>query len=522
MRLLMTLFLMLAAGSAAAVPLLADTLQGGDRAAALKMVNAGADVNAPQPDGTTPLHWAAYQNDAELVKVLLAHGAKPDVDNSLGSAPLAEAVKVANAEIVGLLLKAGANVDAANADGETALMLASRNGIVPIAQLLLRHGANVNAREAWRGQTALMWAAAEKQPEIVELLLARHATVNIRASSTDWGNQITSEPRAQYRPTGGMTPLIYAARSGCERCAQALLKAGADVNLPNPDGITPLMTALDNLHYDLAKYLLERGANPHLWDWWGRTALYIAVDMHSYPNSRAAFAGPRVRIEVTDKATAIDIMNMLFAAGVNPNPQLLMHRPGRGGNTARFVENLLTTGATPLLRAAVAQDEEAAQVLLDHGALVDLPNVMGVTPLMAASGIGISIQDPRPLFDGDMQGRALATLEVLVKAGADVNARILDTSTHTARIARPSPMTDRQGETALFGPVIWSWPRVAKFLLDHGARADITDAAGKAPLDVLKGDVNGRNHEADAELAALINDASTGKPSGSSPQTPPG
>ncbi len=105
-------------------------------------------------------------------------------------------------------------------------------------------------------------------------------------------------------------------------------------------------------------------------------------------------------IEIDDKTTAMDIIKTLLAAGVNPNPQLAMHRPGRGGNTARFVENLLTTGATPLLRAAIAQDAEAAQVLLEHGALVDLPNVMGVTPLMAAAGIGIATFDPRPLLDG--------------------------------------------------------------------------------------------------------------------------
>ncbi len=120
-----------------------------------------------------------------------------------------------------------------------------------------------------------------------------------------------------------------------------------------------------------------------------------------------------------------------------------------------------------------------------------------------------------------MQGRALATLEVLVKAGADVNARILDTSSHTARIARPSSVTDRQGETALYGPVIWGWTRVARFLLDHGARTDVVDAAGKAPLDVLKGDVSGRDHQADAELASMIDGNNTAKPAGAALQAPP-
>ncbi len=263
------LCLALAAGTAAADPLLADIIQAGDRTTALKMLSAGADVNTPP----------AGRHDASALGGLSerrrtgqnAPGARSEAGCGKfpGLAPLTEAVKAGNLEIVGLLLKAGANVEAANSDGQTALMLAARNGSSAIAQRLLRRGANVNAREKWRGQTALMWAAAERYPDVVELLLAHHAAVNVRASFTDWGNQITSEPRAQYRPTGGMTPLIYAARADCQRCAQALLKAGADVNMPNPDGVTALMTAIDNLHFDLAKFLLERGANPHVWDWWG-------------------------------------------------------------------------------------------------------------------------------------------------------------------------------------------------------------------------------------------------------------
>jgi ankyrin repeat protein len=517
------LCLLLAAVCAAADSQLASAIKAGDRQHALAMIASGADVNAAQPDGTTALHWAVYRQDTELVRTLLAHGANPKVVNTFGSTPLAEAIKVTNLELVAMLLKGGADVESANDDGETALMLAARNGSLPIAELLVRHGAKVNARERWRGQTALMWAAAERQPEVTELLLAHGAQVNARAFATDWGNQITSEPRAQYRPTGGLTPLLYAARSGCERCAQAMIKAGADINLPNPDGITPLMTAIDNLHFDLAKYLLERGANPHTWDWWGRTPLYVAVDMHSYPNSRGSFNGPRVRVELTDKTTALDVIKLLLAAGVNPNPQLDMHRPGRGGNSARFVENLLTTGATPLLRAAVAQDPEACQVLLEHGALVDLPNAMGVTPLMAAAGLGISPNDPRPLFDDDMQARALATLEVLVKAGADVNARIVDTSSHTARIARPSTMTDRQGQTAIYGPINWSWTRVAQFLIDHGARVDVVDASGRTPLNTLTSDIARRDAKAAEEMTALIKSASAGsKPESAAHVAPSG
>src|SRR5207249_2155741 len=146
---------------------LADRIQDGDRKAALELIQRNAPVNAAQPDGSTPLHWAVYRVDEELVKALLAHEAKADVVNAYGSSPLAEAVRVANASIAGMLLDAGADANRANEDGETPMMLAARNGNVKVADLLVRHGANVKARERFRDQTALMWAAAENQPDMV-------------------------------------------------------------------------------------------------------------------------------------------------------------------------------------------------------------------------------------------------------------------------------------------------------------------------------------------------------------------
>ena len=103
--------------------------------------------------------------------------------------------------------------------------------------------------------------------------------LSVRAQANDWATQISNEPRVQYRPTGGLTPLLYAARAGCLGCVQAMLEAGADKDRPNPDGMTPMMMALDNGYVDVARYLLDQGANPQTWDWWGRTALYVAVTM---------------------------------------------------------------------------------------------------------------------------------------------------------------------------------------------------------------------------------------------------
>ena len=236
---------------------------------------------------------------------------------------------------------------------------------------------------------------------------------------------------------------LYAARDGCQGCVEALLKGGADINLPNPDGMTPLMMAIDNSHFDVARYLLDQGANPHTWDWWGRTPLYVVVNMRGGPDSHP---GPR-------PPASLDLVHALLKRGVNPNSQLNMLQPSRNGNSGRFRDDLLNTGATPLLRAAQTFDNDVVRALLENGALVDLPNVMGVTPLMAAAGIGTrtsaGVLGPGP--PADVEVRSMETMDILIKAGADVNARITDTTSLTgADRARQHHDQPRGPDRALF------------------------------------------------------------------------
>jgi len=494
-----------ASPAAAADDSLAGLIQAGHHDAALKRIASGADVNAAQGDGTTPLHWAVYKIDADLARALLERGAKPDVINNYGSSPLAEAVKVANARLVEMLLDAGSNVEVPNHEGQTALMLAARAGSLDVAALLVRHGANVNAREKWRGQTALMWAVDARSAEMTRFLISHKADVNARAMANDWPTQLTGEPRNQYRPTGGLTPLLYAARSGCTDCVQALLDAGANVSQPNPDGVTPLMVAIDNFAFDTAKLLFQRGANPHVWDWWGRTALYTAIDMNTYSlDAYEERTGPPI---VTTKTTALDLARLFLAAGVNPNTQLNMHRPGRGGNSGRFADEIMTTGATPMLRAAGSQDAEAVRLLLEYGGRVDVPNAMGVTPLMAAAGLGMR---PSPRFNPnakDAQDRAIATLELLSKAGADVNARITDVKSRTARMGRGGTLPERGGQSALFGAVQYAWPRVAQYLIDHGAEVAVMDDRRVSPLDAALGRAGSADNHPSAAVAKILQTA---------------
>lgn len=500
MRLLRGFSLVLVTYLGTAVPLaageLADRIQNREWRAAMAAIEAGADVNEPQGDGTAPLHWAVYHVQHELARTLLEAGAEPGVVNDYGSSPLAEAVKIADTALVELLLEAGADPEAPNADGQTALMLAARTGSTDIARTLIEHGANVNAKESWREQTALIWAADSRFPEIVDLLIANGAEVEYRARSQDWPSQITAEPRAQYRPVGGLTPLLYAARSGCTACVASILDAGADIDRPTPEGMTPLIVAIDNGAFDTAALLLDRGANPHLWDWYGRTALYVAVDMSDGVRRPQA---PAVN-DAVETVTGLDLIERLLDAGVNANARLNMHRPSRGGNIGRFTDDLLTTGATPLLRAAISQDLPVIRLLLAHGAGVDVPNVMGVTPLMAAAGMG---GGRGGVFSADFgpESRAIETIGVLLDAGADVNARVVDEYDRTATIARSSSMTEREGHSALFAAVARGWSDVVEFLIENGAEVDTVDARSRSPVDVALGMIGGRGNQVSGELA---------------------
>ena len=480
--------------SAAAPQTLSDLIRAGNRDAVLAAITSpDIDVNTRDPDGSTALLWATYTVDHDLVRALLKRGAKAKVTNNYGATPLSEAIKIADVEMVKMLLDAGADPNSPNQDNQTALMLAANVGSLPIAQLLIARGANVNAVEHFRGQTALMWAAAGNHPDIVELLLKHHADVHVRAHADDWPRQLTSEPRAQFRQTGGLTPLLYATRGGCYRCVVALVNAGADVNQPNPDGVTPLLNAIDNKAFDAAMFLLDKGANPSAWDMSGRTPLYVAVDMHSFTRRGVAagnFQGLNDRLatpQATDQATALDVMNRLFALKVDLNHQLTRMRPN-GNGRGRFEDYMMRGGATPLMIATLAYDDVAVKALLDHGAEVDVPNVFQITPLMAAAGMDGT---NRRSFagggrEGDLQSRAIKVINLLIAGGANVNARVTDSHTHTAQLVAYIQGRDHEGQTALFAAADAGWDRVLKTLLDHGADPGIRDAEGKQALDYAK------------------------------------
>jgi ankyrin repeat protein len=497
---------------------LADLIQAGNRKAALEQIRAGADVNQAQPDGARPVHWAVYRVDYELLEALLARKAEVNVKNAFGSTPIAEAAKVAEARMMRMLLDAGAEPEGANDDGQTALMLAIQTGELPVVELLINAGANVNTIEKFHDQTPLMWAAAAPRNagEMVKRLLAKGADFKPRAQFTDWPSQITSEPRAQYRPTGGLTALLYAARDGCYRCVEALLDAGDDVNRPTPEGVTPLMLALDNDHQEVAKLLLDRGASPHVWDWWGRTALYLVIDRKAVAEVGAADVFGNVRRSAppappppgVTAVSRMEIINALLDAGVDSNPQLNMHRPSRNGNSGRFIDPLLNTGCTPLLRATMARDVDVMRALLAKGANPNI-NAMGVTSFLVAAGVGPGNRGGTGLAaqtsEGGNADRDLMNL--LLEHGADVDAQVTGTLTYSKRIGR-APSAN-EGMTALHVAAQRGRLDMVLYLIEHGADPAILDSNARKPFDLVS--------EARPDAALLSDSAAAAVRTGSDP-----
>jgi ankyrin repeat protein len=469
----------------AAVPLV-DAVKSGDRAAALALIEKRVNVNTAESDGTTALHWAVHQNDLDLARRLIQAGANAKVKNDFGATPMSEAATIGNAAMIEMLVKAGADVESPNADGQTALMVVSRTGNVDAARVLIRDGANVNAREQWREQTALMWAAAQNQPAIVKLLVENGADVNARSKVNNWQRQVTAEPRAIYRPAGGWTPLLYSAREGCLECVRILAEAGADLNLADPERVSPLLLAVLNMRFDVAAYLIQKGANPNKWDWYGRTPLYIAVDVNTVPR------GGRPDQPSLDETSSLQVIEMLLNAGANPNFQLKLAPPMRNIGNDRGLDRILTIGTSPLLRAAKAMDVPAIRLLLQKGADPNLANTPGITPTMAAAGHGSVDADTRGIYTTeDTQQRSIESLKLLLAAGGNINAK-----------------DGTRGLTPLHEAARWGWNDVVKFLVENGADLEAKDDRGMTPVDSAMGKAGGNSrggqridvHEDTAEL----------------------
>jgi uncharacterized protein len=416
------------------------------------------DVNRRNVDGSTPLQWAVYKGDAAEVRRLLKAGADLTLANNYGATPMTLAAEVANTDMLKLLLEVGANADSPNPEGQTALMAVARTGNVAAAQLLLDHGATVDAKEKWGGQTALMWASARRHPEMMQLLISKGADVNASSIDRDYQRHVTAEGRPKSLDSGGFTPLLYAARENCSACVDVLLKNKADIDLPDPDGVSPLLLAIMNANWDLAKQLIAAGADVNQWDIFGEAPLLTAVDL------RNRVDGGRASIDPTNTVKGLDIVNLLLERGADPNMQLFFKpahlRGAGGGGDVRNGAATSTRGSTPLIRAANNADLEVVKILLEHGADATLYMADRQTPIHAA--IAGRASEPQ----------ALELIGILRKAGTDVNV-----------VALINHEEEVRGGSALHYAVRKRQKDVIKLLASMGIDMNAEDQDGLTALD---------------------------------------
>src|SRR5580658_2969947 len=366
----------------------ADAAEASDLPAVRKLIKEHADVNAAANDGSTALLWAAFHSDVDMTKALLAAGASVDAANHYGVTPLLQASRNGDVEIIRALLDAGAQPTRWHPEGETPLMAASRTGKVDAVKLLLAKGSFVNAADPFQEETALMWASAEGQLDVVKTLLAAGADPNLKGHVS----LITERKNADH-PSGGFTALMFAVRNGHTDVVEALVAGGADLKATNADGATATIIAIVNDRFDLAKELLDLGADPN------DGALYFAVDMHDATVDMRAHDGSRLQPSHPNKMTSLSLVKSLLDLNADVN------KPFVGALHSTTLCCGAAINSSPFYRAATAADVEVLKLILavhtpNMGAKVEWsptevkpkdgkpagrpnPN-LGRTPLMAA------------------------------------------------------------------------------------------------------------------------------------------
>ncbi len=401
----------------AAVSDLADAAMKRNKEAVRFLLQRKADVNAPQIDGTTALHWAVRSDDLEIADLLIRAGANVSAANREGATPLQLAALNGNAAMIEKLIKAGANPNAPLTKfGDTALMMAARTGKTDALKVLLDNGAQVNAKETWGGTTALMWAVSERYPAVVKMLIDHGADLNARSnfvpSATGRGFEGTTpvvpkpgQPPEEYS-SGLLTPLMFAAREGDLESARLLVAAGADVNATGGDGKDALGLAIFNGSYEIASFLVDNHANVNQADAQRFTPLFWAVDRRNMEKGINGFPW----MVTTDP---LPLIKKLLDAGADPNA--LVNNTPRARNRAGSPRIVF---ATAIMRAAFSADVETVKLLLSHGADPHIVSKDNETTLMAAAGTGFIAG----YHATRSAAERLEVVKLLVELGEDPNA----------------------------------------------------------------------------------------------------
>jgi ankyrin repeat protein len=462
------------AQTAVASGTLASSARMDDLDEARQFIDAGADINLPEPDGTTPLLWAVSNMSHDLVKLLLEAGANPNIPNKLDITPLLQASRNGDAGIIAALLDSGASMNQQGFMTEPYLMAAARSGNVDAVKLLLDAGANPNATEPFEDQTALMWAAAEGHLDMVIALLDVGANPDMRARV----NSLTERKNADF-PSGGFAALHWAARNGDEAMMSLLIDRGADINIRNGDDSTPMMLAIVNDRFDTAAQLLKMGADAN------DGSLFYITEMRDATTDWRAHDGTIYRWDHHNALSAIDLTRMLLDAGADPNKpmQMQMH------NTSMCCD--IKVDSTPFYRAAKAADLAGMELMLAHGAdpnwkpasetrpvgIDGEEEVVSRSALMMAitggKGVGVSggpndLRNGPPDFREEGVRDPVGAVKLLLAAGANVNV--------------PGP----DATTALHVAVNALQPDIVRDLVAHGAAMDAKNNKDKTPLEAAE------------------------------------
>jgi uncharacterized protein len=436
------------------------------------------DAKTVRPDGTTPLHWAVRADDLQKVESLIRAGASAKAADRYGTTPLYLAAVNGNAAIMRKLLDAGADPNGVDSTGETILMTAARTGTAEALKLLLDRGADVNAVDPEFQQTALMLAVRENHPDAVKVLIDHGAKLNAATrvgqtpafrppcKGTGCGSEGVGINRggipdrgARAAISGGMTPLLYAARDGRLEEAKFLVAAGADVKLADPNAIQPLLMSVLNDHLDVARFLLDHGANVNGEDFWGRTPLWAAVDLRNMDLDHGIDKG-------VDREPVFDFVKLLLDRGANVNARTKEYHPGRRWlYSLGDVSWVDMTGQTAFLRAALSGDTKVMRLLLEREADPNISTLAGTTPLMAAAGVNWTVAQTYTVSKETL----LEAIQISLDHGADVNA------------------VNSMGVSAVMGAANRGSDEIIKFLVEKGARLNVKDASGRTPITWAEG-----------------------------------
>jgi ankyrin repeat protein len=451
--------------SAAGDTRLSEAAMQGNSAAVRSLLKEKVDVDAAQGDGTTALHWAAFRDDLEMVKWLLAAGANVKATTREGAiTPLFMACTNGNAATIEAMLKAGADANAVNGNGTTALMTAAASGSVDAVKLLLNRGADAKAKEHVHGQTALMFAAALNRHEVVALLMARGAEPNVatevravaRVRFDQDGNIVEDRAAPAGGGRGGARPPTAEAQAKADEAADAQATAAAT------------KVAYDALRSDLD--VLARGLGLKASEFRLAKPRPRASDVATRAPRRVGpeMIGGMTALHYAAREGHLEAARALVEAGVD------LGKP----NADKF---------TPLVMAITNGHFELAEYLLDHGADPKPASLSGMTALYATIDVQWAPKAwfPQPSTEQEKVGY-LDLIKALLEKGAPVNAPINEKPWFRS-FTNDYTWVDPAGATPFWRAAQSSDTAAMRLLVEHGADPKVATKSGDTALMAAAG-----------------------------------